>query len=982
MMNQCRILFPLLLAVCMLHGFSARGQDVSRYHYTVEDGLPSSEVYDIIQDSKGYMWFATDRGVSRFDGYRFQNFTSNDGLTDNTVFKLAEDHKGRIWFVTNNAKLCYFLNDSIIPYRYNNVLQKKRYDAKKPLLSFHISRDETVTVGQYNYGFIIIDAAGRIIPDSLTASVMTNAYVLRAIGGTLTYGMRNNLPDNDSITINYKNGKRQHHLTVYSQSTGYSIAFLTKDSTLLVGLWKSLYIFPKQGAYKHILMPSNVIRLFEDDDGTILAGLAQEGLVRISGNQLQNQCDYNPHFKGKTVTCVFIDREKNYWYATLESGVFFQPHNTIETRFAFPESNRKRVTGITGCDSQVFVSFMSGEIACFEHNRLVKTINGNHAGEPVNPIFEICYLPAAKQLFVGSADRAYCFNPADEKTTGVSLPFKLNTLRDMCLGDNGSLYLATIGNVINLQSRKIFLLGNRVDHIYYDRLYGLLMGSIDGILCIRNDSVVPFMPGVAQLRSRISGIVRLSADTLAVSTIGQGLLLLTPDGLKQFTAADGLSTNIINSMTAGTRGTLWLGMNKSVHEVRFRNDSIRVNTYTVAHGLPSDEIRQIAFYSGLVWAGTPAGIAILDPSRLKRSSIPPPVYITGTTVNGISCKPQVQHNFGYNQNVIEIAFTGLSFQSLGNLLYKYKLEGNGGIWNFTRNTSVNFTGLEPGNYTFLVYARNADGVWSTAPAEFRFVISTPFWKTWWFILLYIIVLLAVAGFIIRQRIKRLKEKEALRRRVSESQQKALAAQMNPHFIFNSLNSIQAFVLGDDKEQVLKYINRFSVLMRKSLENSSEQMIPLASDIEVLRAYLELEKMRFKNRFDFELHVDSAINTAEMFIPGMLMQPYVENALKHGILHRTDSEGRISIRLFLENGKLFCSIRDNGIGRVESEKRNAISRHRHQSMGTAITGERLKLLCEAHKQPFVFEITDHYHAGGTAAGTTVYFLIPYLHHDHT
>ncbi len=984
MMNQCRILLYLVLAVSMLHGFYASGQDVSRYHYTVENGLPSSEVYDIIQDSRGYMWFATDRGVSRFDGYRFRNFTSNDGLTDNTVFKLVEDHKNRIWFITNNAQLCYFLNDSIIPYRFNNILQKNILNSKKPLLSFNISRDETVTVGQYNNGFILIDAAGRIIPDSLTGrNASGNSYRLHADDGRLKYAICKNNPGKDSITIDYTNGNRRLHSAISDASTGYSTALLTRDSTLYVALSNLLHIFSKEGTHIQIAMPANVIRLFENDDGTILAGLVQEGLLRISGSRLQNRGDFNPNFKGKTVTCVFVDREKNYWYATLESGVYFQPHNTIETRFAFPESNGQRVTDITGHGNKVFVSFMNGEIACFEHKRLLKTISCNRAGEPVNPVFEICYLPAENKLIVGTATGAFSCNPEDEKTTFRSLPLRLNTIRDMCRNEKDSLYIATIGTITNFQSGKTFLLENRVDHIYYDNQFGLLMGSINGILCIRNDSVISFMPGIPQLRSRISGIVRLSADTLAVATIGQGLLLITPHGLRKFTAADGLSTDIINAITIGTGGTLWLGMNKSVHEVRFQNDSIRVNTYTVAHGLPSDEVRQIGFYSGLVWAGTPAGIAILDPPRLKRSSIPPPVYITGATVNGTPRKPYTEQRFEYNQNVIEIAFTGLSFQSLGNMLYKYKLDGNGGYWNYTRNTSVNFTGLEPGTYTFLVAARNTDGVWSTAPAEFRFIIRKPFWRTWWFNLLCMMLLTGIAWLIIRQRIKRLKEKEALRRRVSESQQKALAAQMNPHFIFNSLNSIQAFVLGDDKEQVLKYINRFSVLMRKSLENSSEQMIPLSSDIEVLCAYLELEKMRFKNRFKFELYIDPAIRVAETIIPGMLMQPYVENALKHGILHRTDFDGHISIRLFLENDKLFCSIRDNGIGRAASEKRNAASLSRHQPMGTAITGERLKLLCEAHEQPFIFEIKDHYNADGTATGTTVYFLIPYLnHHDHT
>ncbi|MCB0580485.1 MAG: histidine kinase, partial [Phaeodactylibacter sp.] len=328
--------------------------------------------------------------------------------------------------------------------------------------------------------------------------------------------------------------------------------------------------------------------------------------------------------------------------------------------------------------------------------------------------------------------------------------------------------------------------------------------------------------------------------------------------------------------------------------------------------------------------------------------------------------------FGHRQNNIGFEFLSLQYHFFGKVPYRYRLQQEA-AWTHTFNRDVFFPALRPGRYRFEVQAKGQDGHWSPA-AEAAFVVRPPYWATWWFRGLA----LALAGGIFfaffRFRTRQLKaealrqqERARLEQEMSELKQSALRAQMNPHFIFNCLSSIQNFILEGDKDQAVQYLSRFARLIRATLHASMEAEVPLEDEVQMLEHYLELEQLRFGHKFDFTIEVDGDIDTYDTVIPPLLLQPYVENAIIHGLADK-ERDGTITIRFTQDNGRLRMSVTDNGMGIAAAENRKKAVASLHKSVGMMITRKRLELLSSRAGDAVVIEeLKDEQ---GTAAGTRV------------
>jgi sensor histidine kinase YesM len=276
---------------------------------------------------------------------------------------------------------------------------------------------------------------------------------------------------------------------------------------------------------------------------------------------------------------------------------------------------------------------------------------------------------------------------------------------------------------------------------------------------------------------------------------------------------------------------------------------------------------------------------------------------------------------------------------------------------------------------------NNEGIWTIDAAEFSFAISPPFYKTWWFILGSVIFVVGSLVLVFRIRLNQLNKKQKAKFEqeveVSKAELKALRAQMNPHFVFNSLNSIQHYILNSKSEEAAKYLNKFAKLIRLILNNSDKPTVTINEDMEALILYLELEKMRFENKFDYSIEVSSEIDGDYDEIPPMLIQPYIENAILHGINPKTGN-GHITIRLGLVNQYIKISVIDNGIGREASKSLKSLhASTKHKSLGMKITKDRLRLLNSMQQSNLSVNITDMYNAEKKAVGTQVDLYIPYV-----
>ena len=240
------------------------------------------------------------------------------------------------------------------------------------------------------------------------------------------------------------------------------------------------------------------------------------------------------------------------------------------------------------------------------------------------------------------------------------------------------------------------------------------------------------------------------------------------------------------------------------------------------------------------------------------------------------------------------------------------------------NRVISYTNVPPGNYTLKVRASNNDDVWNEKDYELELIIIPPFWATWWFKTIVVIVIAGAVFLFFKLRENRIKKEQArqtaINKQIAEIRMIALRAQMNPHFIFNSLNSIQHFITTQEKEEALNYLSKFSKLIRKILENSRENTVSISNELQLLELYIQLEQLRFSNKFDYHITVDEKIDMENTEIPPLLIQPYIENAILHGLINK-NGKGDLWLSLERNNGFLNCKIEDNGIGRTRRRRLN-------------------------------------------------------------
>jgi hypothetical protein len=321
----------------------------------------------------------------------------------------------------------------------------------------------------------------------------------------------------------------------------------------------------------------------------------------------------------------------------------------------------------------------------------------------------------------------------------------------------------------------------------------------------------------------------------------------------------------------------------------------------------------------------------------------------------------------YKENFFTIEFAALKFSGQQQINYFYRLRGidkdwvNGGTRRF-----ANYTNLPPGNYTFEVRAEN--GLNSEEITSFKIIIAPPFWQTWWFISACL-VFIGVSGYwLFRRRLKAVRHEAEMKQTIAETEMMALRAQMNPHFIFNCLNAIDNLIQTNQKEKATTYLARFAKLIRSVLDSSKNNVVPFQNDFESLQLYLQMEQFRCNNKFTYELIANEELLHGDYKLPPLIAQPFVENAIHHGLLNKQIGDRKLAISATVENDGIKYTIIDNGVGRARAGEIKEINKPGHQSYGITITAERIHLYNRDGKSNDI-SITDLWE-NGQPAGTKV------------
>ncbi|MDA3781479.1 MAG: histidine kinase, partial [Bacteroidales bacterium] len=555
---------------------------------------------------------------------------------------------------------------------------------------------------------------------------------------------------------------------------------------------------------------------------------------------------------------------------------------------------------------------------------------------------------------------------------------------DIIKTTNG-LWIAISGGILKLQNNKIAYKSSnnsnfayRTHALFLDKDSSLLIGGLNGLWRYKNNKFINLGIVNPILSTRITKIKRINTNIIGLGTKGYGLFLYSKDTIVRITKNDGLLSNVINSIYIQNK-SIWLATNNGLSKIQYKNlNNYSIENYSDYNGFVVKEVNDVCIINDTVYAATNKGLVYFKKTNVLSNNHPPPIIIKNIKIQNNTEILKSTYNLSYNQNFINIKYIGLSYRKAGNLQYKYRMIGIDTNWIYTTETNVQYTTLPHGNYVFEVSAMNEDGVWSSKLAKVHFNISPPYYKTWWFIVLSIIFATTILYLIYYSRIIEIKNKNKLKNNIIEYKQQILRQQMNPHFIFNTLNSIQYFLLDKDTDSSLDYLSKFAKLMRMILENTQHATIAINDEIKALKLYLDLESLRFEDNFTFNIKIDDKINTLDWKMPSLLLQPYVENSIKHGFSKITNqSKGLISIEMKLLNNSIICSIEDNGIGRTKANSLNCKKHKKHKSLGSKITDDRVYLINSLYGKNINVKYIDKKDDKNQALGTLVEIIIPII-----
>jgi ligand-binding sensor domain-containing protein len=447
----------------------------------------------------------------------------------------------------------------------------------------------------------------------------------------------------------------------------------------------------------------------------------------------------------------------------------------------------------------------------------------------------------------------------------------------------------------------------------------------------------------------------------------------------------GLTSNAINLFTADRDGNMWFATSNGLCYLDKNAGNIRV--FYPSDGLPSALVTGVTLLDSaqnILLVSTDAGLCLFDPSKISNQLHAPKMYITGLWNAEMPARfPEngLPWEMPFSKNDLRITFTSINFHDGSNNRYRYRLDGADDNWiDAGISKSATYLNLTSGKYTFRVQGRSNDGVWSEE-TTLQVVIFPPWWATLTFRIALVALLSALIWWLYQRQVRlfetREKEKIRVQQQLSDLEMKALRSQMNPHFVFNALNSVQNFILKNDPREASRYLTKFARLMRLILENSESPMVTLAREIELLRYYTELEQLRFNHRFEFDFVIDPNLDPEAIAIPGMLIQPHIENAIWHGLMHKTDL-GHLWIRMIkMDENTVICEIEDDGVGRVRTAEIEKDRAKPHRSTGLANIKHRLELLNAQRESDIRFDFEDLYTEIGQARGTKIIVRMPMI-----
>jgi hypothetical protein len=926
------------------------------YFLLGEDQFEGVQIYDVIQDNALNYWIATDNGIYKYDCYSYTRVTC-EGVQGLSVFGFVKNNSGAIY--------CYNLNHQVLEIK--DGACKLFYELKKE----EWSTDMYLSITARNELMVVTKTVLLFTEDGLPVQCgrpIRNYYgfpFLTPGGQTISH-----IVDSDSLLV-YENGKFTRAALDNDGETvkGVLKFFTLSGSTYAVSTnEKTVYAFDPQRYSLRLKSPGvlDSVKGFqrfynENNQLWVASNISGVNVLRGDGG-LELSATYYPQF---LISDVYRDVEGNLLLSTFNHGILIIPNPDIPD--VLPVADNRSVVSLHN-DEQLgmLMGTVTGELLAYK-NGIYSTLS-NSGSRPLHAVYSWPAFP----FIVFDDGKIKLLN----KKTGEIVVAVPGSLKDATLADSATVYMA-----LNIGVCKIALKGNakieyqRVDALQI-RCYAIEYSPADQLVYVATSS------GVKTLDSELKAAdVMLNNKPVFANDIAcyeGNIYLAAKDEI--IVCANGKPSEAVKTIIQGNPVE---AMKLDVQEDRF--NTITTGGFAMfngkgdvlmqlnrTHGFSTNRIYDFEIISDVIWICHAKGIQQLTLEALDAPAVKPLISISAVMVNDKAALSLAPGTYTNEERKFKFSLSSPTLRNKENIRYHYQLKGYDNTWlvaEFNEHEVI-YNALAPGDYTFVVKAENK-GVFSE-PVSYSFTIEAPFYSRWWFLLASGFLFVLTVALLYRYQLNVQQRKARIINELNLSKLTAIQSQMNPHFIFNSLNSIQDLVLKGDVDNSYSFITKFSNLIRRTLTYSDQEFIEFEQEIKLIELYLSLEKLRFGDALKFEIDLD---NVEDILIPPMLIQPFIENALVHGLLHR-EGEKRLSIRFKLEE-TLQCIIEDNGVGRAKAKEIKIRQRSEHESFSGHAIKKRFSILSSRFKEELGFKYEDLME-NGMPSGTRVTLSIPVKH----
>lgn len=944
--------------IILVFGITQKGeaQGFAFQQFTAEDGLPGSTVYSIIQDKDQFIWLATDGGICKYDGRSFQPL--DDENIQGEIIKLTYDSKGRIWMIDLAQQMSFLENGNV----FNFANQLTDY----PITEILEDKNDAYWFLHPNRASVILES------DSSNAMPEHHVYDQKVVG------LKAFIPlyENHNIIIN-RDGV--HHFRDYKWNFERfigevprpdfpMIAMEYNDSILITSRYRifsfSINDNKIKPAFTEInhLLDAGINNLFLDVDQNLWIA-TRDGVIFFQ-KQKDGTLKRIKMLEGYVTQGIFQDVEKNIWISTQREGIF--KLSSTQINVYKNEKYGDRVAVIHSfSENEIIVGYNNNWVTILDENltpvfeKKLSVSNEEIYDINSSPVDGNLILTANFGLFDIASDN-YSFQQIDPTGSGY---------KTSIASKNNDIWIGTFASLMKMDSegKKRVILKKRTYSICEGQNEDLWIGTVEGLYNCKNE-VCENVKEI-QLQQDIRDLQLDEDGILWIATQANGLYLFQNGNIaKHLSIENGLSSNNCQKIILD-KNFAWVATNNGISKIDRKDFSIEVIRRD--DGLPSNEVKYLHQAGTKIYAATNKGLAVFD-KDFKTYQQPPHLTLTKVQIQNQDTSILPFYQLPHNNNNITFTLTGNTFKNAEEVLYQHKMIGLEEDWISTKVNIAPYPALPSGEFEFVARAKALNSDW-TKEQRIKIIIERAYWNTWWFFGIVAGVFFIAGAKFLQVVIGEIKQRNEIQQNLKESQLTALRAQMDPHFIFNSLNSIQDFIVQEDKRSANHYLSQFSKLMRNILVASDRNKISLKKEIDYLKLYLSLEALRFGSSFKYVFEVEENINTESIFIPSMLLQPFVENAIKHGLMHQ-NGEKRLWVRFIREEKYLLCEVEDNGVGRAQSKIINLQNQRVYKSKAMSLTQERIDLLNSADADNLELEINDLKNKDGSSAGTKVMIRI--------